>query len=181
MHLYVERGFEQTTVADIAGRAGLTARTFFRHFTDKREVLFSGSVLLQERLVKALAATPPSATPVQAVSAALDAVAEVLGQHREQARQRQTIINAHPELRERELIKMASLAATLAEGLRGRGVPEPEATLAAETGTVVLRVAFERWVAERSGPGLSAHLHDALERLRAVAGQSGQDSRSPDA
>ena len=75
-------GFEQTTVAEIAKRAGLTARTFFRYFADKREVLFAGSALLQERLVHALEATPESAAPMQAVSAALDAAAETLGQNR---------------------------------------------------------------------------------------------------
>src|SRR3954469_16964179 len=81
LELYVERGFEQTTVAEIAARAGLTARTFFRHFADKREVLFAGSADLQARLVQALEATPDPATPMQAVAAALDAAAAALGQH----------------------------------------------------------------------------------------------------
>src|SRR5258706_2396924 len=89
LDLYGERGFEQTTVAEIAKRAGLTARTFFRHFADKREVLFAGSTFLQEHLVHALDAAPDSASPMQAVSAALDAAATALGQHRERSRQRQ--------------------------------------------------------------------------------------------
>src|SRR3954454_1248200 len=86
MELYVERGFEQTTVAEIAKRAGLTARTFFRYFADKREVLFSGSAALQDRLVQALEAAPRSAGPIPAVAAALDAAATVLGQHRDFSR-----------------------------------------------------------------------------------------------
>src|SRR3954469_24010646 len=88
LELYVERGFEQTTVAEIAQRAGLTARTFFRHFADKREVLFAGSAALQEELLRALAAAPDSAAPIQAVAAALDAAAAVLGRDREHSRRR---------------------------------------------------------------------------------------------
>jgi AcrR family transcriptional regulator len=168
MQLYVERGFEQTTVAEIAKRAGLTARTFFRYFADKREVLFAGSADLQEHLVHALEAAPNSASPMQAVSAALAAAATALGQHREHSRQRQSVINANAELRERELIKLASLAAALADGLRRRGVPEPDASLAAETGIVVLRIAFERWVSEPHGADLSQTMHAALDRLKTV-------------
>jgi AcrR family transcriptional regulator len=168
MQLYVERGFEQTTVAEIAARAGLTARTFFRYFADKREVLFAGSAELQEHLVQALAAAPSSDSPMHAIAAALDAAAAALGQHHEHSRQRQSVINANAELRERELIKMASLSAALADGLRQRGVPEPDASLAAESGIVVLRVAFERWVNEPAGAELSQTMRDALDRLKTV-------------
>jgi AcrR family transcriptional regulator len=168
MQLYVERGFEQTTVAEIAKRAGLTARTFFRYFADKREVLFAGSADLQEHLVHALEAAPKSVSPMQAVATALDAAAAALGQHREHSRQRQSVINANAELRERELIKLASLAAALADGLRRRGVPEPDASLAAETGIVVLRIAFERWVSEPHGADLSQAMRAALDRLKTV-------------
>jgi AcrR family transcriptional regulator len=153
MQLYVERGFEDTTVADIAAEAGVTARTFFRHFADKREVLFAGSSELQEALVKALEEAPPEATPMQAVAAALDTAAGFLGENRDFARRRQAIIASHADLLERELIKMASLAAALAAGLRRRGVPEPDASLAAEAGVVVFRVAFGRWAGpDQKGP-----------------------------
>jgi AcrR family transcriptional regulator len=152
MQLYVERGFDDTTVADIAARAGVTARTFFRHFADKREVLFAGSSALQEALVAALGNAPPDATPMQAVAAALDAAGEILGGDRERSRQRQAIINSHADLLERELIKLARLAGALAEGLRHRGVPEPDAGLAAEAGIVVLRVAFGRWAGPDGKP-----------------------------
>src|SRR5277367_2052394 len=136
MELYVERGFEQTTVAEIAERAGLTARTFFRYFTDKREVLFAGSAALQDSLVAALEGAPESASPMEAVAVALDEAAAMLGGNREFARQRDSIIAVNADLRERELIKMASLAAALAEGLRRRGVADPTASLAAEAGIV---------------------------------------------
>src|ERR1700710_2303617 len=101
MELYLERGYEQTTVADIADRAGLTARTFFRYFADKREVLFEGSVLLKDGMVKSLEDAPASASPMGAVSAALDAAAFMLGKNREFPSQRQVIISAHSELLER--------------------------------------------------------------------------------
>ncbi|GIJ74575.1 TetR/AcrR family transcriptional regulator [Virgisporangium ochraceum] len=174
LDLYVERGYEQTTVAEIAQRAGVTARTFFRHFADKREVLFANTPALHDRLVEALEAAPAHARPLDAVAAALDAVTEVLGQHREFSRRRQSVIDANAELRERELIKLASLSAALAGGLRRRGVAEPDASLAAESGIVVLRVAFERWVAgSGSGEGsgeetLAGAMKTAWDRLRAV-------------
>jgi AcrR family transcriptional regulator len=168
MELYVERGYEQTTVAEISERAGLTARTFFRYFADKREVLFAGSVALQEQLVAALDGAPDSASPMEAVSAALDAAATVLGQHREYSRQRQSVIAANAELRERELIKMASLAVALADGLRRRGVADPNASLAAEAGVAVLRVAFERWVHEPGEQELFTIMRGSLEQLKSL-------------
>jgi AcrR family transcriptional regulator len=168
LELYVERGFEQTTVADIAERAGLTARTFFRHFSDKREVLFAGSALLQDNMMSALEAAPPGASPMTAVSAALEAAGAQLGQHRELSRRRQSVIAANGELRERELIKMASLASALAEGLRGRGVAEPTASLAGEAGIAVLRVAFERWVTEPGDLDLTQLMRESLAQLKSV-------------
>jgi AcrR family transcriptional regulator len=170
LQLYIERGFEQTTVAEIAGRAGLTARTFFRHFADKREVLFAGSADLEAGLASALDAAPADATPMEAVAAALDAAAEFLGGDRQHSSQRQSVINANPELRERELIKMAALAGALAGGLRRRGVPEPDASLAAEAGIVVFRVAFETWVGGTGDVGLGVVMRESLDRFRSVAG-----------
>ena len=168
MQLYVERGFVQTTVIEIAQRAGLTARTFFRYFADKREVLFAGSAALQEQVVSALEAAPATASPMAAVSAALDAAAVALGQDRAFSGRRQSVIEANAELRERELIKMARLAGALADGLRRRGVPEPDASLAAQAGIVVLRVAFDRWVSEPPGGDLSQVMRESLGRLRTV-------------
>jgi AcrR family transcriptional regulator len=168
MELYVERGFEQTTVADIADRAGLTARTFFRYFADKREVLFAGSAALQEGLVSALEDAPPSASPMQAIGSALDAAAVTLGQHHEFSRQRQVVITANSELRERELIKMASLAVALADGLRRRGVTDVDSHLAAEAGIAVFRVAFERWVNGPADQSLALVIRESLNQLRAL-------------
>jgi AcrR family transcriptional regulator len=172
MELYSERGFEQTTVAEIAKRAGLTERTFFRHFADKREVLFWGAGSLQELLVSAAANSPDSAAPIDMIAAALEAGAAVLQDRRVGARQRQAIIAANTELQERELIKLASLASALADTLRRRGVKDPAASLSAEAGIAVFKIAFERWVDETNERDLQLLIRDLLEELKAVtAGQ----------
>ena len=172
LDLYGERGFEQATVAEIAARAGLTERTFFRHFADKREVLFAGAGSLQDLLVSALADTPDAAAPIDAVAAALRAVGALLQERRGYARQRQAVISANAELHERELIKLASLASALAGALRRRGVTDPAASLAAEAGIAVFRIAFERWVSEPGQPDLPQLIAESMEELKAVtAGQ----------
>ncbi|MFC4505676.1 MULTISPECIES: TetR/AcrR family transcriptional regulator [Streptomyces] len=167
LELYGERGYEQTTVAEIARRAGLTERTYFRHYADKREVLFGGSEALRELLVNAVAEAPEPAAPMDLVVAGLDAVCAVFTD-REWCRRRQAVVMANAELRERELIKLASLAATLAEALRGRGVPEPAASLASEAGIAVFKVGFERWVAPAEERTLAQLVRESLEELRAV-------------
>jgi AcrR family transcriptional regulator len=167
--LYDERGFENTTVAEIAERAGLTKRTFFRYFPDKREVLFWGSKALEELIVTEVGAAPESAAPLDAVAAALDATAPGFEERREDVIRRQRIIAANPELQERELIKLASLGAAVAEALRHRGVDDPAATLAAEAGIAIFRVAFERWVHPANQHTLQRLLRASLEDLRVVA------------
>jgi AcrR family transcriptional regulator len=172
--LYSERGFDQTTAAQIAERAGLTERTFFRHFADKREVLFGGSALLKERIVAAVAGAPATDGALDAVSVGLDAAAAMLGEsRRDLALQRQAVLVANPELRERELAKLADYAATIAAALGERGVREPQATLAAESGMTVLRVAMQRWASGDDSRELHAIMRDAVAELRAVtAGES---------
>jgi AcrR family transcriptional regulator len=168
LDLYSERGFDQTTVAEIASRAGLTERTFFRHFADKREVLFGGSHRLEELMVGAVADAPEALAPIDALAAGLDAAAGVFTD-RDYSRRRQAIIAANAELRERELIKLASLASALADALRGRGVSDTASSLTAEAGTAVFRVAFERWVGESEPGDFSGLIRDALDELKAVA------------
>ena len=166
--LYSERGFDNTTVAEIAARAGVTERTFFRYFADKREVLFSGAGTLQELLVNAVVGAPDSVTPIDAVAAAFEAAGAMLQERREFSRQRQAVIVASTELRERELIKLASLAVAVANALRLRGVAGPAASLTAEAGVAVFRVAFERWVHEGNQRDLPQLIHESLDQLRAV-------------
>ena len=164
MELYADRGYDQTTVAEIAQRAGLTERTFFRHFADKREVLFSGSENLQEAIVGAVESAPASATAIEAVAAGIETAGDYVND-RDYSRQRQAIIAANPTLQERELIKMAALAGAIAGALRKRGVTEPAASLTAEAGTAVFRVAFGRWIQE-SKKDLRAFIRESMEELR---------------
>jgi AcrR family transcriptional regulator len=168
LELYSERGFEQTTVADIAKRAGLTERTFFRHFADKREVLFWGAASLQELLVTTVANAPASMGPLDAVAAAIEVAGALLQERREYARKRHAVIAANAELRERELIKLASLGAAVADQLRRRGVGEPAASLTAEAGIAVFKVAFERWVEGAEERELPHLIRESLDELRAV-------------
>ncbi len=168
--LYSERGFDQTTAAQIAARAGLTERTFFRHFADKREVLFGGSAQLQERIVAGVAGAPASDGPLDAVARGLDNAAAMLGEaRRDLTRQRQGVIAANPELRERERTKLADYATAVADALRERGVSEPQATFAADAGMTVLRVAMERWTGQENDEDLAAIMRDSVAELRAVA------------
>jgi AcrR family transcriptional regulator len=170
LELYVDRGYEQTTVADIAERAGVTARTFFRHFTDKREVLFAGSEVLEQAMVDAVAGAPHDAAPLEAVAAALDVVGELIGRDHAFSRRRQSVITANPELHERELIKMARLADALTAALVDRGTPADQARLTAETGTTVFRIGFERWVSGPAKGDLATTLRESMAQLRGLVG-----------
>jgi AcrR family transcriptional regulator len=168
LELYVERGFDQTTVADIANRAGLTERTFFRYFADKREVLFGGSGALQELLVSTVADAPEAMPPIDAVAVGLEAMATLLQERRAYSLQRQAAIVANVELRERELIKMATLSAALAAALRRRGVKELAANLTAEAGIAVFKIAFERWIDVANKRDFVELTRDSLSELKIV-------------
>ncbi len=172
MELYVERGFDETTVAEIAKRAGLTERTFFRHFADKREVLFAGAAMLQELLVGAVADAPSDLPPVDAAIAGVVAGGALIQERRAFARQRYEIIAANAELQERELIKLASLSVALADTLRGRGVAGHAASLAAEVAVAVFKIAFERWVADPVHLDLPQLIGESLDELRSVTADS---------
>jgi AcrR family transcriptional regulator len=168
MALYAEQGFDQTTVSEIAARAGLTERTFFRHFADKREVLFYGTEMLRDRLVRAVADVPAPATAMDAVGAAFEAAGAVLQENPERVRLRDAIVSAHAELRERELIKLAALASAVAGALRDRGIAEPTASLAAETGVAVFKIAFARWISEPGQPDLPGIIRESMGELRGM-------------
>ena len=167
--LYGERGYEETTVAEIAERAGLTKRTFFRYFTDKREVLFWGSELLEQQMVAAIEAAPASASALGMIGAALDAAGVRFEEVREFARPRHRIIASSRELQERELIKAASLAAAMAQALRARGLGGTAAALTAWTGMSILHIAFEQWVNDPNRTPFDQIARDALAQLRDIA------------
>ncbi|MYR45327.1 TetR family transcriptional regulator [Streptomyces sp. SID5910] len=170
LELYGEYGFDETTVKQITERAGLTERTFFRHFADKREVLFPHTNPLRDLLVDALTEAPATASAIEAVSLALQAASGLFEERGELARQRQAVIAAHAELRERELVKLAALTSALTEALRQRGVPGSAARLAAEAGTAVFKVAFERWVGDPGRQDFSRLVRETFDELRAVTG-----------
>lgn len=169
IELFEERGYDRTTVGDIAARADLTERTFFRYFTDKREVLFSGSEDLEKLIVAGVASAPKTMAPLDVVVTALAALSPLFEARRPMARQRQALILAHAELRERELIKSTKLAAALVASLRERGVPQATAALLAQTGTMLFHNAFERWIEDTKKRDLAQHLQDALAELRQLA------------
>jgi AcrR family transcriptional regulator len=169
--LYRERGFERTTVAEIAARAGLTERTFFRYFTDKREVLFWGAAPLQELLVSEVEGAPASLAPIEAIVAALQAAAAAMfEERREYSRERQAVIAANTELQERELVKLATLASALAGALRRRGVDDPAANLAADAGIAVFKNAFEAWTDDDGKRTLAEHIRASADAMKVVAG-----------
>jgi AcrR family transcriptional regulator len=166
--LFDEQGYDETTVAQIAEAAGLTKRTFFRYFSDKREVLFNGSPELQHRWVGGIEAAPPDVGPMAAVSAGLDEVAEMFADRHAFARMRSRIIAANPELQERELIKLQSLTSAVQAVLVDRGVAVNAATLAAHAGVTVFHVAFARWVAQDDPAAFRRLMDESLQDLRSV-------------
>src|SRR5258708_5518311 len=168
LDLYQERGFEQTTVTEIAERAGLTERTFFRYFADKREVLFGGQDMLRKIYVSTIEAAPASATTRDAVAAALEAATSVFRERHELVRQRQAVIAANPELQEREMLKRAALSSAMADALRSRGVTDPAASLAAEVGVIAFKTAYDRWVSEPNAQDLSRLIREFLDQLKGI-------------
>ncbi len=168
--LFAEQGYDKTTVAQIADAAGLTKRTFFRYFADKREVLFNGSYELQQRWTGGIEAAPPQAAPMAAVSAGLDEVAALFADRLPFARMRSQIVAANPELRERELIKLQTLAGAIEAALVKRGVQASAATLAAQAGVTVFHVAFGRWVRQHDPGAFRQLMDESLAQLRAVVG-----------
>jgi AcrR family transcriptional regulator len=170
IELFDEQGYEATTVAEIAERAGLTKRTFFRYFSDKREVLFSGSQELEGLWLGGMAAAPADASPLAVVMAGLDPVAEMFTERHPFAGLRAQIIVANPELQERELIKLQRLAAAIKGALVERGISVHAAMLAAQTGVTVFHVAFAQWVQQNDSTALRRLIDESLRELRSVTG-----------
>lgn len=166
LDLFATRGFEQTTAADIAQSVGLTERTFFRHFADKREVLFYGQGEFLDAFLKGVAGAPQGAAPLEMVAEALRTAAELFPDgRRPYSRQRQAVIEAHPALQERELHKLAGLAGTLAGALGARGVTEPAATLAAQSCSTVFGLAFAQWIRDGETRSLAEVCDEILGEL----------------
>jgi AcrR family transcriptional regulator len=175
--LFAEHGYDATTVAGIADRAGLTKSTFFRHFADKREVLFGGQDMLVELFSSAIRAAPPSATTADCLAAALESAAIAFTpDRRDLAPQRRAVIAANSELQERELLKRARLASAMAEALRARGVGDVAALLAAQVGVLAFSTAYARWAAPGNRQPFTEIAQAALRDLQACATTLGADT-----
>jgi AcrR family transcriptional regulator len=182
LELYKDPGYDKVTVAEIAERAGLTRRTFFRYFSDKREVLFFGAEKLEAFVAQAVLATPLGTPALDVVVTALAAVIRRPDDDpafADFARQRHALIRTYAELRERELAKLASIASATAEALRDRGVPEPTASLAAEAGVAAFKVGFQRWVDDPRRRKLRHHVQEATAGLGALVLEQVATRRAP--
>lgn len=168
VELYAERGVAETTVAAIAERAGLTERTFFRHFADKREVLFGNEDELRDRLRAAVVEADDGRSPREAAAAGVEAVAVALQPRRDELRRRTPIVAAHPELQERELMKLASWRTALDDALRSRGTEPLESRLLAELSIVALDVAAQRWLDGDGDADLPDQVREVAAALRAL-------------
>jgi len=168
IELFGKRGFDQTTAAEIAARAGVTERTFFRHFPDKREILFDGESVLRAALTDAIAGAPADLEPLQALLVAFRAVETMLEDNRPFSEPRQQVIAANPALQERELAKVASLTTALAAALVDRGVEARLAMLAARAGMAAFSHAVTSWFADPAR-ALHAHLGEAFDDLYALS------------
>lgn len=172
--LFAEQGYDATTVVQIAERAGVTRSTFFRHFPDKRELLVAGQETMSRLLAEGVAAAPPEATPLEAVTAGLLRASTAFGEmSREIAPRLSAIIAANVELEEREALKSAGLAAALTDSLRERGVDESTAALAAELGVLAFKRGFAEWSAGDRRDDIGPRIIAALHALRAAAAALG--------
>ena len=168
--LFTEQGYDATTVNEIAERAGLTKTTFFRHFTDKREVLFAGQGIHGRLMTEAIAASPEEATPLQAVRAALDALTSTFPEERREfSTQIRAILTGNSELLERAVFKRVHLATAMADALHKRNVPDPTAILAAELGSRAFYQAFDEWTDPTNQQTLADLARQALDELRTAA------------
>jgi len=171
MALFAERGYADVTIAEIADRAGLTKRSFFNHFADKREVLFAGAKDFQESVLTHLAEAADDLEPIDAAVLALTSAGLELAGYAEYARARYDLIASATELRERDLIKMASLAAAIAEALCRRGVPPRIATFTAEVAVAVFTAAYADWVTAGTAD-LEILMRRSLADLRQAVGHT---------
>ena len=174
--LFAEQGYDATTVAQIAERAGVTKSTFFRHFPDKRELLVAGQETLRTLLAEGIAEAPAQAGPLDAVAAGLVRASNTMGPvNRELGPRLKAAVAASTELQERDALKSVSLAAAMTEALVARGIPDPVAALAGELGVLAFKRGYAVWSeGERDdSDGLARHALAALEELRAASASLG--------
>jgi AcrR family transcriptional regulator len=168
--LFTEQGYDATTVAQIAERAGLTKSTFFRYFPDKRELLVAGQQTLSQLLTEGIAEAPEDATPLEAVAAGLERASSAMGpMSRELGPRLKAAVAANVELQERDALKRVGLAAAMTDALLARGVPEPLAHLAAELGVLAFKQGYAQWLQADDDAGLGRYALSALEDLKTAS------------
>jgi AcrR family transcriptional regulator len=174
LHLFSEQGYDDTSVAEIAERAGLTKSTFFRHFPDKREVLAAGQETLSRLFVEGISGAPGDATPLAAVGAGLECAAAAMTPfNRDLGPQLTAVIATSAELQERAALKQVGMAAAMAEALRARGVSPQAAALAAELGVLAFKEAYAAWVAADNQQDFDELTRVALAQLRSTVTELG--------
>ncbi|GAA5149455.1 TetR/AcrR family transcriptional regulator [Pseudonocardia eucalypti] len=171
LDLFLEQGFTETTVPQITARAGLTTRTFFRHFADKREVLFAGEELVPEQVAHLMAQAPQSLGPMELITKGLAPTAAEIFQGRglDYLLRRRAAIDAEPALHERELRKFSLMSKALEQGFRDRGIDDLTAQLAAEIAVTTLRIAVTRWLNQHGDPDLPTTINQTLAAIRHLA------------
>jgi AcrR family transcriptional regulator len=175
LELFAVRGYEQTTAAEIAAAVGLTERTFFRHFSDKREVLFYGQQLLADAFLAGLDEAPAGATPIELVASVLTSASTFFpDERRPYSRTRQTVIDQNPALQERESHKLTSLGGQLTAALQARGVGDATADVAAHTAVMAFGIAFTRWIRDDEQRSFSELVGAVLEELATMAAGLGR-------
>jgi len=173
LELFTGQGFAETTVPQITARAGLTTRTFFRHFADKREVLFAVEEELPALVARLAADAPASLSPMMVIAYGLETVAATRFEGQlEYLRTRRGVIQSDEGLRERELRKLSTLSDAIRRGFLNRGVDELTSTLAAQIAVTVFSVAISRWLDQDGEQPLSELVHDTLHALQSVTAQS---------
>ncbi|MFD3485351.1 MULTISPECIES: TetR/AcrR family transcriptional regulator [unclassified Streptomyces] len=174
--LFTEQGYDATTVAQIAERAGVTKSTFFRHFPDKRELLVAGQETLSRLLAEGIAEAPDDAGPLQAVAAGLERASGAMGaMNRDLAPRLKAAVAASAELQERDALKSVSLAAAMTTALAARGIPGPTAALAGELGLLAFKRGYAEWSdgARGADDQLAGYVLTALDELRAASASLG--------
>ncbi|MET7324552.1 helix-turn-helix domain-containing protein [Streptomyces sp. NPDC005549] len=172
LELYAEHGYDEVTVTDIAERAGLTRRSYFRYFPDKREVLFGGSERLPPALAEAVLAADPDAAPLTAALDAMSRVGTRLAAEVDDAAERRAVIDASPELQERERTKAAAITRAVREALIGRQVEADTAELVAQLATVAFGNAFRHWIDAGGDTSFGSCLDAVTDGLRAALAET---------
>ncbi len=168
--LFRERGYARTTVPEIAARAGLTERTFFRYFADKPEVLFWRAGEFEAAMVDAITLAPAGAMPRDVLLAGFDALSGVLDATRSEVSARHQLVDAHPEFKARDMLKKQELTRAVDRALRARGFSEEEARMGAEAGMTIWRVALDRWICSEMKARFAEHVRLAFDQLQAFTG-----------